>query len=213
MPGVGRTSPTRTGSDRRSRRKSLQTTSALPTPAPTRSSRRSSPRDPRRSARCTSSRCRTPVVASRRRPATSHAVREICDRHGVLLVSDEVICGFGRLGSMFAADRYGYLPDMITFAKGVTSGYAPLGGVIARDTLGRTVPVGHGQLRSRHHVRRPSGQLRDRAREPRRVRTRRNHRARPGERRPSSGDAWSRCATSPSSATYAATATSSPSSS
>jgi len=62
-------------------------------------------------------------------------VREICDRYGVLLVSDEVICGFGRLGAMFAADHYEYLPDMITFAKGVTSGYAPLGGVIARDAL------------------------------------------------------------------------------
>jgi adenosylmethionine-8-amino-7-oxononanoate aminotransferase len=62
-------------------------------------------------------------------------VREICDRHGVLLVSDEVICAFGRLGTTFAADHYGYRPDIITFAKGVTSGYAPLGGVIASDAL------------------------------------------------------------------------------
>ena len=62
-------------------------------------------------------------------------VREICDRYGVLLVSDEVICAFGRLGTMFAADHYGYLPDIITFAKGVTSGYSPLGGVIASDKL------------------------------------------------------------------------------
>lgn len=62
-------------------------------------------------------------------------VREICDRHGVLLVSDEVICGFGRLGAWFGAERYGFVPDMITFAKGVTSGYAPLGGVICRDAL------------------------------------------------------------------------------
>jgi adenosylmethionine-8-amino-7-oxononanoate aminotransferase len=62
-------------------------------------------------------------------------VREICDRHGVLLVSDEVICGFGRLGAWFGAERYGFQPDMITFAKGVTSGYAPLGGVICRDFL------------------------------------------------------------------------------
>jgi adenosylmethionine-8-amino-7-oxononanoate aminotransferase len=61
--------------------------------------------------------------------------REICDRYGVLLVSDEVICAFGRLGAMFAGHRYDYVPDMITFAKGVTSGYAPLGGVIARDLL------------------------------------------------------------------------------
>jgi adenosylmethionine-8-amino-7-oxononanoate aminotransferase len=62
-------------------------------------------------------------------------VRDICDRYGVLLVSDEVICAFGRLGSMFAADRYDYVPDMMTFAKGVTSGYSPLGGVIVRETL------------------------------------------------------------------------------
>lgn len=62
-------------------------------------------------------------------------VREICDRYGVLLVSDEVICAFGRVGTMFAADKYDYLPDMITFAKGVTSGYSPLGGVITSDKL------------------------------------------------------------------------------
>jgi adenosylmethionine-8-amino-7-oxononanoate aminotransferase len=84
-------------------------------------------------------------------------VREICDRHGVLLVSDEVICGFGRLGSMFAADHYGYVPDMITFAKGVTSGYAPLGGVIARDTLAEpflsgTASFAHGITFAGHPV-------------------------------------------------------------
>jgi len=62
-------------------------------------------------------------------------VREICDRYGVLLVSDEVICAFGRLGYYFGAERYGYQPDIITFAKGVTSGYSPLGGMIVRDAL------------------------------------------------------------------------------
>ena len=62
-------------------------------------------------------------------------VREICDAHGVLLVSDEVICGFGRLGHMFGADRFGYQPDMITMAKGLTSGYAPLGGVMISDRI------------------------------------------------------------------------------
>jgi adenosylmethionine-8-amino-7-oxononanoate aminotransferase len=56
-------------------------------------------------------------------------VRDICDRHGVLLISDEVICGFGRLGSWTGAEHYGFTPDIITFAKGVTSGYAPMGGV------------------------------------------------------------------------------------
>jgi adenosylmethionine-8-amino-7-oxononanoate aminotransferase len=62
-------------------------------------------------------------------------IREICDRHGVLLVSDEVICAFGRLGHMFGSDRYGYQPDLVTFAKGVTSGYSPLGGVMVSDRV------------------------------------------------------------------------------
>jgi adenosylmethionine-8-amino-7-oxononanoate aminotransferase len=62
-------------------------------------------------------------------------VREICDKHGVLLVSDEVICAFGRLGHYFGSQRYGYQPDIITFAKGVTSGYSPLGGMITSDAL------------------------------------------------------------------------------
>jgi len=62
-------------------------------------------------------------------------VREICDRYGVLLVSDEVICAYGRLGAWFGAERLGYQPDMITFAKGVTSGYAPLGGVLVSERL------------------------------------------------------------------------------
>jgi len=62
-------------------------------------------------------------------------VRQICDRYGVLLVSDEVICAFGRLGHYFAADRYGYVPDMITTAKGLTSGYSPLGALVVGDHL------------------------------------------------------------------------------
>ncbi|MET0902417.1 MAG: aspartate aminotransferase family protein [Acidimicrobiales bacterium] len=62
-------------------------------------------------------------------------VRDICDRHGVLLVSDEVICAFGRLGAWFGSSRLGYQPDLITFAKGVTSGYSPLGGVMVSDRI------------------------------------------------------------------------------
>jgi adenosylmethionine-8-amino-7-oxononanoate aminotransferase len=62
-------------------------------------------------------------------------VREICDRYGVLLVSDEVICAFGRLGTMFGCERYGYEPDMITTAKGLTSGYSPLGALIASERV------------------------------------------------------------------------------
>jgi adenosylmethionine-8-amino-7-oxononanoate aminotransferase len=68
-------------------------------------------------------------------PGYFERVRQICDRHGVLLVSDEVICAFGRLGHWFGADRYGYQPDIITVAKGLTSGYAPLGAMIASDRL------------------------------------------------------------------------------
>ena len=68
-------------------------------------------------------------------PGYFERVREICDEYDVLLVSDEVICAFGRLGEMFGATRFGYQPDMITCAKGITSGYAPLGAMIASDRL------------------------------------------------------------------------------
>jgi beta-alanine--pyruvate transaminase len=59
-------------------------------------------------------------------------LREICDKHGLLLIFDEVISGFGRLGHSFAAERYGVIPDMICFAKGVTNGAVPMGGVLVR---------------------------------------------------------------------------------
>src|ERR671933_318613 len=62
-------------------------------------------------------------------------VREICDEYDVLLISDEVICAWGRLGHYFGADRYGYQPDIITAAKGLTSSYAPMGAVIASDRV------------------------------------------------------------------------------
>ncbi|MBB4661581.1 aspartate aminotransferase family protein [Conexibacter arvalis] len=58
-------------------------------------------------------------------------VQAICEEHGILFVADEVICGFGRLGHWFGSERFGLTPDMLTFAKGVTSGYLPLGGVVA----------------------------------------------------------------------------------
>jgi adenosylmethionine-8-amino-7-oxononanoate aminotransferase len=68
-------------------------------------------------------------------PGYFQRVREICDRYDVLLVSDEVICAFGRLGYTFGADRYGYQPDIITCAKGLTSGYSPIGAMIATDRI------------------------------------------------------------------------------
>ncbi|HEY0448322.1 aspartate aminotransferase family protein [Actinophytocola sp.] len=68
-------------------------------------------------------------------PGYFQRVREICDRHDVLLVSDEVICAFGRLGEYFGAQRYSYQPDIITCAKGLTSGYVPLGAMLVSDRL------------------------------------------------------------------------------
>jgi adenosylmethionine-8-amino-7-oxononanoate aminotransferase len=68
-------------------------------------------------------------------PGYFQRVREICDKHDVLLVSDEVICSFGRLGTMFGSDKFGYVPDMITCAKGLTSGYSPIGACIVSDRI------------------------------------------------------------------------------
>ncbi|MGH8981306.1 MAG: aspartate aminotransferase family protein [Acidimicrobiales bacterium] len=68
-------------------------------------------------------------------PGYLQRVRDICDKHGVLFVSDEVICAFGRLGEYFGSRHFGYQPDIITVAKGLTSGYAPLGAMIASDKL------------------------------------------------------------------------------
>ena len=75
-------------------------------------------------------------------PGYFQRVREICDEYDVLLVSDEVICAFGRIGSMFACDDFGYVPDIITCAKGMTSGYSPIGAMIASDRLFE--PFRHG---------------------------------------------------------------------
>jgi beta-alanine--pyruvate transaminase len=62
-------------------------------------------------------------------------LRAICDKHGILLIFDEVITGYGRLGYAFAAERYGVTPDLITFAKGVTNGAVPMGGVVVRNEI------------------------------------------------------------------------------
>ena len=84
-------------------------------------------------------------------------LREICDRHGILLVSDEVICAFGRLGYDFGCQRYGYQPDIITCAKGLTSGYSPLGAMLCRDYLAEpflsgTASFAHGFTFAGHPV-------------------------------------------------------------
>ena len=75
-------------------------------------------------------------------------VREICDAYDVLLVSDEVICAFGRLGETFACSRYDYLPDIVTCAKGLTSGYSPIGAMIATDRVFE--PFRHGRTSFPH---------------------------------------------------------------
>ena len=65
-------------------------------------------------------------------------VRDLCDEHGILLILDEVMVGFGRTGAWFAADHWGVRPDLLTFAKGVNSGYVPLGGVVMSDAIAET---------------------------------------------------------------------------
>ncbi|TDL09824.1 aspartate aminotransferase family protein [Mycolicibacterium obuense] len=68
-------------------------------------------------------------------PGYLAGVREICDRHGIVFIADEVMAGFGRTGRWFAIDNFDVVPDLITFAKGVTSGYVPLGGVAINDAI------------------------------------------------------------------------------
>ncbi|MEW6704298.1 MAG: aspartate aminotransferase family protein [Pseudomonadota bacterium] len=84
-------------------------------------------------------------------------IQRICDHHGILLVSDEVICGFGRTGHWFGCERFGMRPDLMTFAKGVTSGYVPLGGVMVGERVARVLidqggEFEHGYTYSGHPV-------------------------------------------------------------
>ncbi len=84
-------------------------------------------------------------------------VREICDRHGVLLISDDVICSWGRLGHYFGSERYGYVPDIITTAKGLTSAYVPMGAMIVAEHVAEpfmhgTSSFGHGFTFGGHPV-------------------------------------------------------------
>ena len=84
-------------------------------------------------------------------------IQRICNKYGILLVSDEVICGFGRTGHWWGCERFGYKPDLITFAKGVTSGYIPLGGVlvgarVAKVLIDQGGEFAHGYTYSGHPV-------------------------------------------------------------
>lgn len=67
------------------------------------------------------------------------AVRQLCDKYDILFISDEVICGFGRTGTLFGMENFGVIPDIITMAKGVTSGYAPLGGMVISEILHKEI--------------------------------------------------------------------------
>ena len=80
-------------------------------------------------------------------------VREICDRYGVLLIADEVVCGFGRTGRWFGVDHFGVVPDIMVVAKGLTSGYAPMAAAIARREIAEQTPG----LLQRPYVRWTSG--------------------------------------------------------
>ncbi|MFU8863010.1 MAG: aspartate aminotransferase family protein [Rhodobacterales bacterium] len=88
------------------------------------------------------------------------AIQEVLQKHDILLVADEVVTGFGRLGSMFGSDHYGIRPDLITIAKGLTSAYAPLSGSIVGDKMWKVLeqgtdengPIGHGWTYSAHPV-------------------------------------------------------------
>jgi len=84
-------------------------------------------------------------------------IQRIVDKYGILLISDEVICAFGRLGHWFAYERFGYKPDLVTFAKAVTSGYIPLGGVMVGDRIAKVLiekggEFNHGYTYSGHPV-------------------------------------------------------------
>ena len=84
-------------------------------------------------------------------------IGRICDKYGILLIADEVFCGFGRLGTWFASELMGIKPDLITFAKGVTSGYVPLGGVLVGDRVAKVLTekggdFNHGFTYSGHPV-------------------------------------------------------------
>ncbi len=88
------------------------------------------------------------------------AIQAVLDRHDILLIADEVVTGFGRLGSMFGSDHYGMRPDLITIAKGLTSAYAPLSGSIVSDRMWKVLeqgtdengPIGHGWTYSAHPI-------------------------------------------------------------
>ena len=121
-------------------------------------------------------------------PGYLAALRELCRRHEILFVADEVITGFGRLGAWFASELWSLDPDLMTLAKGITSGYVPLGATLVSDEIAETLAAGgylaHGFTYTGHPVACAAG-----AREPRHPGAREARRARARRRRPALPDA------------------------
>ena len=124
---------------------------------PMNSNRRSYEKVPRRSPCFWQNPCRGRAASSFPGMTISHASREICDQYDVLFVADEVITGFGRTGKWFALEHWGVEPDMMQFAKAITSGYFPLGGVGVSNEIGEVLdrsssPWMHAYTYSAHPV-------------------------------------------------------------
>ncbi|MGG7564569.1 aspartate aminotransferase family protein [Rhodovulum sp. DZ06] len=83
-------------------------------------------------------------------PGYFKRVREICDRHGVMLILDEVMCGMGRTGTLFACEQDGVIPDIVTVAKGLGAGYASIGAMLCRDEIFETIRAGSGSFQHGH---------------------------------------------------------------
>ena len=165
---------------------------------------RSSSRVPRPSPRCSSSRCRTPAAASCLPTGYFERVREICDRYGVLLVSDEVICAFGRLGEMFGVRALRLPARHDHVREGAHERLlAARRGDLSRPPR-RAVPRGHRVVLARHHLRRPPGELRGRRSPTSTCSSAKACSSTSAPTRPGSGSGSRRCATSRSSATSAA---------
>ena len=127
---------------------------------PTASPRRSSSRAPTPSRRCSSSRCRTPAAASRRRPATSSGCARSATSTTCCSSPTRSSARSAGSATMFACDDFGYVPDIITCAKGMTAGYSPIGAMIASDRLFEPFQHGHDVVPPRVHVRRAPGVVR-----------------------------------------------------
>jgi adenosylmethionine-8-amino-7-oxononanoate aminotransferase len=83
-------------------------------------------------------------------PGYFRAVREVCDRHGVLLILDEVMCGMGRTGTLYASEQEGIVPDLVTIAKGLGGGYQPIGAVLAQQRIVDAMSAGSGFFQHGH---------------------------------------------------------------